>query len=115
MLKSFLILFFSLLAGAFIKVTTNLPIPDMVYGLVIVFLLLTFKIIKIEDMEPSASKLISLMPLFLMPTCVKVVNSFDILKVHGLRLLVVIGISFILTMVATGLTVKYIRRLKNAR
>lgn len=108
--KAFLFLFVSLWLGSLIRRVVDYPIPDMIYGFTLLFLFLRMRIVKREDMECVSVPFIRLMPLFLVPACVKIVNSFEILQISGLRLLIVLMISFFCTMIAVSLTVQFLRR-----
>lgn len=108
--KAFLFLFISLCLGSLIRGVIDYPIPDMIYGFALLFLFLQIGIVKREDMESISVPLIRLMPLFLVPACVKIVNSFELLQTSGLRLIIVLMISFYCTMIAVSLTVQFLRR-----
>ena len=57
-----------------------LPIPASVYGLVILFVLLCLKIIKLPQVEDVADWMLSVMPIFFIAPSVGLINSFESIK-----------------------------------
>jgi holin-like protein len=114
-LKSYFFLFVCLGLGSLLGSVIDYPIPDMIYGFVILFIFLILGIAKLKDMETASVPLIRLMPLFLVPATVKIVNSFPLIKSNGFRLFIVLMISFFCTLVAVALTVKFLRKIQNGK
>lgn len=78
-----------------------LPIPASVYGMVILFVLLCLKVIKLPQVEDVADWMLSIMPIFFIAPSVGLINSFDSIKGQVIPLVV---ICFVSTVVVTGLT-----------
>ena len=68
------------LIGELLNYLIPLPIPSSIYGLVIMFLCLHFKIVKIADVKKTAVFLIEIMPLMFIPAAVGIIESWDIIK-----------------------------------
>ena len=93
-----------------------LPIPASIYGIVILFLLLEFKVIKLEQVNDTASFLIEIMPLMFVPAAVGLMDSYDILSKNLISYILVIVVSTLAVMVVSGrITQFFIRRRGEAR
>ncbi len=79
-----------------------LPIPASVYGLVLLFLALISKVIRLEWVESGADILIAIMPLLFVPSVVKLVSLKSLIIENLVPFLCVIGISSIVVMIVTG-------------
>ena len=92
-----------------------LPVPASVYGLIIMFVLLCTKIVKLEDVSDTADFLLTIMPFFFVAPTVGLLTSFDAIKGSVLKLLLICFISAIATIVATGLTAQAIVRIRKRK
>lgn len=103
------------LVGELLNYLIPLPIPASIYGLVLMFILLETKIIKVPQVKETSSFILSVMPIFFVPPCVGFINAFPLMKQYGLQFLV-IGIgTTVLVMVATGWTVQLLMKLKGKK
>lgn len=80
-----------------------LPVPASVYGMVILFVLLCLKVIKLPQVEEVADWLLSIMPIFFIAPSVGLIKSFDSIKGQVLPLIFICFISTILVTALTGL------------
>ena len=114
-LKQLFIIVIVSFVGELIHFFVPLPIPASIYGLVILFLLLEFKIIKLEKVKDVSSFLLGIMPIFFVPPCVGFINAFPLMKQYGVQF-IVIGIgTTILVMVSTGWVVQLIMNAKERK
>ena len=90
-------------AGELLNAILPLPVPASVYGLVIMFLLLCTKIVKLEQVENVAEFMMSIMPLFFIEPTVGIMNSYGLVKGKILPLFIACFLSFVVVMVVTGL------------
>ena len=89
-----------------------LPVPASVYGLVIMFILLLTKAVKLEDVEDVADFFLKIMPFFFVAPTVGLITSFDAIKGHVVWLVVMCFVSTVITISVTGLVAQFIIRLK---
>ena len=89
-------------AGELLNAILPLPVPASVYGLIIMFLLLSTKIIKVEQVEKVSEYLMSIMPLFFIEPTVGIMNSYGLVKGKILPLFVACFLSFAAVVVVTG-------------
>lgn len=101
--------------GELLHFFVPLPIPASVYGMVILFVLLCLKIIKLPQVENVANWLLSVMPIFFIAPSVGLINSFDSVKGQVLPLLFICFISTVVVTVLTGLIAQGIIRLQKKR
>lgn len=79
-----------------------LPIPASIYGIVLLFLALETKILKVSDIKETSSFLIAIMPLMFLPPAVGVIESWDLLRESWVPYVVVTLISTVVVMGVSG-------------
>ena len=99
-------------AGELLNAILPLPVPASVYGLVIMFLLLCTKIVKLEQVENVAELLMSIMPLFFIEPTVGIMNSYGLVKGKIIPLFIACFLSFAAVVVVTGSVSQFIIRYK---
>lgn len=94
-----------LFLGAALKqfIPISIPIPASMFGLILLFLALCFKIVKLEWVEKGGNWLLAELLLFFIPSAVGIVNYDDILSFQGIEIVLLIGISTIIVMGMTAL------------
>lgn len=90
------------LIGELLNYLIPLPIPSSIYGLVIMFLCLHFKIVKISDVKKTAVFLIEIMPLMFIPAAVGIIESWDIIKPNVIAYGIITVVSTVLVMAVAG-------------
>ena len=84
-----------------------ITIPGSIVGMIILFLLLQFKVIKEETIKDVADFLLSNMSIFFVPAGVSLINSFGLIKDNMMILILSGTIATIIIMLATGKTVEF--------
>jgi len=79
-----------------------LPIPASIYGIVLLFLALEFKLLKVDHIREVSTFLISVMPIMFLPPAVGLLDSWDILKGSLLQYVIVLVVSTFVVMGITG-------------
>lgn len=92
-----------------------LPIPASVYGLILMFVLLCLKIIKLPQIEDVADWMLSIMPIFFIAPSVGLINSFDSIKGQVIPLVLICFVSTVVVTALTGLVAQAIIRLQKRR
>lgn len=105
-----IILLFSLL-GEILKAIIPLPIPASIYGMVLLFLALQFKIVKVEKINTVAQYLISIMLIFFIMPAVSIMDSFSSLTENLIPILVAIIVPTILVVIITGIVTQSVEKL----
>lgn len=91
------------------------PIPASVYGMVILFVLLCLKVIKLPQVENVADWMLSVMPIFFITPSVGLIKSFDSIKGQVIPLVFICFISTVIVTALTGLVAQGIIRLQKKR
>ena len=79
-----------------------LSIPASIYGIVLLFLALETKILKVSDIKETSSFLIAIMPLMFLPPAVGVIESWNLLRESWFPYVVVTLISTVVVMGVSG-------------
>ena len=101
LIQAFIIFFFSYI-GTYISNTFNLVFPGSFIGLILMFLSLYFKIIKLKHIETVGTWLKDNMGFLFVPLTVGLMNEFNILKLHWFTLTIVMVLSTAITYVFTA-------------
>lgn len=95
-------LYIILFVGNSISSLLHIPIPGSIIGLCLLFLLLQFKVIKLEWIELGAGLLLSELLLFFIPSAIGIIDYDALFGVQGMKVIAVIVGSGIVVMLATG-------------
>lgn len=90
------------LVGNTIVALLNLPIPGSIIGLLLLFFGLYFKIMPVAFIQEGAGFILVILPMFLIPSTVGVVQYPELLSMWGMMLIFMIMISTFLTMIVVG-------------
>ena len=106
----FLIIMVFAFVGELLHHFIPLPIPASIYGILLLFLALEFKILKVKDIKETSSFLIAIMPIMFLPPAVGIVESWGLIKGSWLPYVLVIAISTVVVMAVSGLVTQMIVR-----
>lgn len=98
-----------------ISMLIPLPIPAGIYGLVIMFICLCTRIIKLDQVENVADWLLQIMPVMFVPTTVNLITKWDIIKANLVGLIITCTVSTIITMGVTGLVAQLLLKKQRRR
>lgn len=113
-LKQFGIILLVTFAGEIIRYYVPLPIPGSIYGLILMFLLLCTRTIRVEDVKETALFLIEIMPVMFIPAAAGLIESWGELKPILIQTIVMLLLTTIIVMALTGRTaMAVIRREKS--
>ncbi|ASB86892.1 CidA/LrgA family holin-like protein [Bacillus sonorensis] len=93
----------------------HIKIPGSILGIIVIFALLYFKVIKLEWIELGALWLLAELLLFFVPSAVGIMNYGEILKNFGPSILLVVLISTFVVMVSTGMLTQIIAKRKERK
>jgi len=100
------LLFGVCLLGQAVSVFLPISFPGSVLSMIILFLLLFFRVIKVDHIRQKADFLLKNMSFFFIPAGIGILSSFDLIRSSILPLITVIIVTTILTFGATALTVQ---------
>ena len=101
--------------GETLRALIPLNIPASVYGLVIMLLALSLKIVPVDKVEATGRYLIDIMPIMFIPPTVGLVTVWPQLKPAVVPILIISVVSTVVVIAATGWTAQGIIRLKGRR
>ncbi|WP_339220431.1 CidA/LrgA family holin-like protein [Paenibacillus sp. FSL W7-1332] len=93
----------------------NIGIPGSILGIVVVFILLEIKVLRLEWIELGANWLLAELLLFFIPAAVGIMKYFPMLEAEGLQILAVVLFSTVIVMVSSGLTAGFISSRKERK
>lgn len=88
--------------GEFLKNIIPATVPASVYGLIIMFLVLKFRIIRLDQVKEVASFLIEIMPIMFIPAAVGLLESWGVLRPIWIPIILITLITTIIVMGITG-------------
>ena len=101
-LIQFLIIIAFSFAGELLHFLLPLPIPASIYGIILLFLALETKLIKVKHIRETSSFLIAIMPVMFIPAAAGLIDSWKVLQPLLLPILVITVVITVFVMVITG-------------
>jgi len=102
MFKSLVYIFYFLIFGEIIKYLFDIPIAGNIIAMILIFISLKLKIIKLEDVKPASDQLIKYMVLFFIPYGVGMMAFYDVLKENWIPIIFATLISTVITLYITA-------------
>ena len=106
MLRDFMLIFTINYVGMLLSKILHFPLPGTIVSLLLLFLMLQFKVLKLEKIENAGNFLLLNMTIFFMPPTVKIIDSYELLEKDLFKIIVIIIVSTFLTMGITGKVVQ---------
>lgn len=102
LLQLFILILFTLL-GELIAYVLPFKFPGSMIGLLLLFVALLLKIVKVEHIKEVSMWLQKYMAFLFVPLCVGLMQYFDLINLHWVEILLVLVISTIVTLITTAL------------
>lgn len=107
MFKQFLILLVINFVGILIQSIFHLPLPGTILGMIILFILLWTKVLKVESIEKVCNFLVLNMIIFFLPPAVELLEYMTLLEKGFFKIIILLIVTTVITMVVTGKTVEF--------
>jgi holin-like protein len=111
LLFSLAIFFLFVFLGEHLNQIIKLPIPDIVLGMLLFLLFIPFvkaALPKVwNSLQSSADQLLPFLPLFILPSCVGILNHLNLLKEDGATILIALVIGIFLSQLITPLIFRF--------
>lgn len=101
-IRSALIILAFLYFGKWLQQVSQLPIPGSIFGLLLLFISLNFRLIPIHYLLPSGSFLLNYITLFFVPVGVGLLQYTQLLSVHWLTIVVSSVVSTVAVFISVG-------------
>lgn len=102
-LKAFLLILLFLLGGELIRYLFDLPVAGNIIGMLLLFVALKQKWVKLSVIKPASDKLLEFLVLFFIPYGVGLMVYFDLVKAYWLPMTIAVIASTLLTLYITGI------------
>ena len=110
-IKQFAIITFISLIGEALNHLIPLPVPASIYGVVILFCCLEFKIIPLAAVKETGLFLVSIMQILFIPATVGLIDTWEVFAPNWLAYTVIIILSTFMVMLISGKVTQGIIRL----
>lgn len=114
-LKQFTIILIVSFIGETLNHLIPLPVPASIYGLVIMFACLKFKIFKLSAVQETGDFLLDIMPLLFVPPSVGFISAIPLMKKYGIQFTVIAVFSTFIVMVVTGLVTQFLMKIMSKK
>ena len=109
MIKQLSIVFACLgIAECFVSLSA-VPFPSSIIGMILLFMLLKFNIVKEDSVNKVSDFFVSLLPFFFIPSAVGIMMYFDIIKASLLTIVIAAFGSTVLVLLSTSFTHQLLR------
>lgn len=109
-ISQFLIILGFTLMGEALQRIIPLPIPASVYGLVLLFLALCLKLVKVDQVKQTGSFLISLLPFLFVSHVVGIVEHWEAIRPQLLPICLLIAATTVLVFGVSGSLAQLLRK-----
>lgn len=104
-----------LFLGEILVTRFNLPIPSSILAMIILFILLMVKIIKLKWVEDVGNSLLDNLSVMFIPAGVGIVRELELFKGKIIQLAIIIFVSTLIVMVVTGYTIQALEGKKRGK
>ncbi|MDO5397521.1 MAG: CidA/LrgA family protein [bacterium] len=112
-LKQFTIILLITFMGEMLKCIIPMPVPASIYGMILLYIALSAKIIRLSAVEEAGKFLIEIMPLMFIPSGAGLLEIWDILKPVSITFAIITIVSTIAVMAVSGRVTQVLMKNKN--
>jgi len=105
-IRQFAVIMLFSLMGELCQLSLPFPIPASVYGMVLLFLALAFRLLKAESVKETGTFLVGLLPLLFVVPTVGLLGCWDLIRDNIMQIAVVILVTTVLTFGVSGMLTK---------
>ncbi|ETY73108.1 CidA/LrgA family protein [Lactiplantibacillus fabifermentans] len=102
MIYGVILLVASLLSELVNQIWPGFPMPPALIGMILLYLLLTFKVVKLEQVEGVSNFFVQIISLIFIPSGVALVTKLDVLKAEGVQIILVVVVSTLMLLLFTA-------------
>ncbi len=101
--------------GEVLRAVLPLPIPASIYGIVLLFLALEARLVKVRHVQEVSGWLIAVMPLMFVPAAVGLIPAWDVVKSSLLQYVIITILSTFCVMAVAGWVTQIVIRCQNKK
>lgn len=105
--------FVFLALGELIVYFTQIPIPSSIIGMILLFIALTLKIVKLKWIEKVCDFFVSNLGFFFIPAGIGVMQYFGLISRQWVPIVMAVGLSTILIIISTGGVMQFFNRVSS--
>lgn len=102
MIYGVILLVSSLISELVNQIWPGFPMPPALIGMIMLYLLLTLKIVKLEQVEGVSNFFVQIISLIFIPSGVALVTKLDVLKAEGVQIIIVVVVSTLMLLLFTA-------------
>lgn len=114
-LKQFGIILLLSFIGEILHELLPLPVPASIYGIVLLFLCLEFRVIPASSVKEASSFLIEIMPVMFIPAAVGLIESWETIRGELVSYAVITAVSTVAVMAVSGRAVQAVMKRSKAK
>lgn len=114
-LKQFGIILLLSFIGEILHELLPLPVPASIYGIVLLFLCLEFRVIPASAVKEASSFLIEIMPVMFIPAAVGLIESWETIRGELVSYAVITAVSTVAVMAVSGRAVQAVMKRSKAK
>lgn len=89
-----------------------LPVPASIYGMALLFLALSLKLLRTEQVSDVGSYLVKIMPVLFVAPTVKLMDCWSLIAPNMVQIITIIGASTLVTFLVSGWVTQLAMRLR---
>lgn len=101
-IRQILLIFLFSFLGELLRSLIPLPIPASIYGMILLFLSLSARILRLEDIQEGGSFLVSLFPVLFVAPIVSLMDCWADIRSHLLPIMLILILSSIVCFFVSG-------------
>ncbi|MGY3765452.1 antiholin-like murein hydrolase modulator LrgA [Vagococcus vulneris] len=91
-----------------------IPMPASVIGLILLFVALCTKVVKLEQVEGLSNNLSTIISFLFVPSGISLINSIDIMRTNGIQILLIIFVATFVLLALIGWSADYLLKVRRA-
>ena len=105
-LRQLLLIFLFSFLGELLHSLISWPIPASIYGMVLLFIALSLRIVKLEHIKTTGDALVSLLPVLFVAPIVSLLDCWDIIRPHLVPIVLILLVSSVVCFAVSGWSVQ---------
>lgn len=101
-ISQFFIIMLLSFTGEFLHILIPIPIPASIYGMILMFTVLSTKIVKLEQIKDVGEFLVSILPILFVAPIVSLLDCMEKIRDHLVPILVILCVSTVVCFAVSG-------------